>query len=102
MNAEQTTPEDPTAVSRKKDHIELAFQSRVGAASLDGRFWYEPMLAAHPEPGSWPPFPFMGHQLRSPMVLRAVDDYLAGIRLPADLIREIEPAQLLKRAALIA
>jgi 8-oxo-dGTP pyrophosphatase MutT (NUDIX family) len=42
------------------------------------------------------------HQLRSPMVLRAVDDYLAGIRLPADLIREIEPAQLLKRAALIA
>jgi 8-oxo-dGTP pyrophosphatase MutT (NUDIX family) len=41
-------------------------------------------------------------QLRSPMVLRAVDDYLAGMRLPADLIREIEPAQLLKQAALIA
>ncbi len=41
-------------------------------------------------------------QLRSPMVLRAVDDYLAGIRHPTDLIREIEPAQLLKRAALIA
>jgi hypothetical protein len=41
-------------------------------------------------------------QLRSPMVLRAVDDYLAGIRYPADLIRDIEPAQLLKRAALIA
>ena len=59
--------DDPTAESRKKDHIELAFQSRVGAASLDGRFWYEPMLAAHPEPGSWPPFQFMGHQLRSPM-----------------------------------
>ena len=59
--------DDPTAESRKKDHIELAFQSRVGAAALDGRFWYEPMLAAHPEPGTWPPFPFMGHQLRSPM-----------------------------------
>jgi 8-oxo-dGTP pyrophosphatase MutT (NUDIX family) len=41
-------------------------------------------------------------QLRSPMVLRAVDDYLAGIRYPTDLIRDIEPAQLLKRAALIA
>ncbi len=41
-------------------------------------------------------------QLRSPMVLRAVDDYLAGIRYPVDLIRDIEPAQLLKRAALIA
>jgi hypothetical protein len=36
------------------------------------------------------------------MVLRAVDDYLAGIRYPTDLIRDIEPAQLLKRAALIA
>lgn len=41
-------------------------------------------------------------QLRSPMVLRAIDDYLAGIRYPADLIRDIEPAQLMKRAALIA
>lgn len=41
-------------------------------------------------------------QLRSPMVLRAVDDYLAGIRYPRDLIRDIEPAQLLKRAALLA
>lgn len=41
-------------------------------------------------------------QLRSPMVLRAVDDYLAGIRYPRDLIRDIEPAQLLQRAALIA
>jgi 8-oxo-dGTP pyrophosphatase MutT (NUDIX family) len=41
-------------------------------------------------------------QLRSPMVLRAVDDYLAGIRYPVDLIRDMAPAQLLKRAALIA
>lgn len=41
-------------------------------------------------------------QLRSPMVLRAVDDYQAGISYPVDLIRDIEPSQLLKRAALIA
>jgi 8-oxo-dGTP pyrophosphatase MutT (NUDIX family) len=41
-------------------------------------------------------------QLRSPMVLRAVDDYLAGTRYPVDLIRDIEPSQLLERAALIA
>lgn len=32
-------------------------------------------------------------QLRSPMVLRAVDDYLAGIRYPTDLIRDIRPAE---------
>jgi len=59
--------DDPTAESRKKDHIELAFKSRVGAAVLDGRFDYEPLLAAHPEPGSWPPFQFLGHRLRTPM-----------------------------------
>ncbi|MCL4791793.1 MAG: NUDIX hydrolase [Gammaproteobacteria bacterium] len=41
-------------------------------------------------------------QLRSPMVLRAIDDYLAGIRYPVDLIHDIEPAQLMKRAALLA
>lgn len=58
---------DPTAESRKKDHIELAFQSQVGADGLDGRFYYEPLLAAHPEPGSWPPFEFMGRTLRTPM-----------------------------------
>jgi 8-oxo-dGTP pyrophosphatase MutT (NUDIX family) len=40
-------------------------------------------------------------QLRSPMVLRAVDDYLAGRRFPPDLIRDIAPEQLAERAALI-
>lgn len=61
------TTDDPTAESRKKDHIELAFKSRIGAAALDGRFYYEPLLAAHPKPGSWPPFKFLGHQLSTPM-----------------------------------
>lgn len=71
MLSEQQPPfppaDDPTAESRKKDHIELALKSRVGTSALDGRFCYEPMLAAHPEPGSWPPFPFLGHRLRTPM-----------------------------------
>lgn len=71
MSSEQqpllASTDDPTAESRKKDHIELAFKSRVDAAVLDGRFYYEPLLAAHPEPGSWPPFDFMGRRLRTPM-----------------------------------
>ncbi len=71
MSSEQQpllpSTDDPTAESRKKDHIELAFKSRVDAAVLDGRFYYEPLLAAHPEPGSWPPFDFLGHRLRTPM-----------------------------------
>jgi isopentenyl-diphosphate Delta-isomerase len=40
---------DPTAVSRKGDHITLAFQSQVAAMGLDTRFYYEPLLAAHPK-----------------------------------------------------
>ncbi len=60
-------PEDPTASSRKKDHIELAFQSQTGASELDRRFYYEPLLAAHPEKGSWPPIPFAGKILKTPM-----------------------------------
>lgn len=65
--AHEQLPDDPTAVSRKKDHIELAFRSRVAAADLDGRFFYEPMLAAHPAPGSLPPTPFAGKMLRAPI-----------------------------------
>lgn len=59
--------EDPTAVSRKQDHIELAFQSKVERDELDSRFYYEPLLAAHPERGSLTPFSFVGKTLHTPM-----------------------------------
>lgn len=59
--------EDPTAVSRKKDHIELAFRSRVESGMLDPRFYYEPMLSAHPASGALAPFRFLGKQLRAPI-----------------------------------
>lgn len=58
---------DPTAESRKKDHIDMAFRSRVEAGELDARFYYEPLLAAHPKAGSLPPFSFLGKTLRTPM-----------------------------------
>ncbi len=68
MNSEQTPPhDDPTAVSRKKDHIELAFRSQVERLALDSRFFYEPALAAHPKPGSLPPISFLGKTLRTPV-----------------------------------
>ncbi len=41
--------QDPTSSSRKKDHIELAFDSVVKAAQGDQRFYYEPLLSGHPE-----------------------------------------------------
>lgn len=67
MDKLEKTPQDPTAASRKRDHIELAFQSQVEASALDSRFFYEPMLAAHPAGGSWPAFSFLGKTLRVPM-----------------------------------
>ena len=58
---------DPTAASRKQDHIELAFQSRVHDDSLDARFDYEPLLSAHPEQTPFGPFPFLGKTLSAPV-----------------------------------
>jgi isopentenyl-diphosphate delta-isomerase len=58
---------DPTAAERKKDHIELAFRSRLDAGELDDRFYYEPLLAAHPTPGSLAPLNFLGKTLRAPL-----------------------------------
>ena len=53
-------------VRRKADHIELAFASQSGAGQLDRRFYYEPMLAAHPGQADLP-VPFLGKTLRYPL-----------------------------------
>ncbi len=58
---------DPTAAERKKNHIELAFESQVAAMDLDARFFYEPMLAAHPQPGSLPKISFGKKEMRTPI-----------------------------------
>lgn len=59
--------DDPTAVERKRDHIELAFRSQVDAALLDNRFLYEPLLAAHPKAGDLMPLDFLGKRLSAPI-----------------------------------
>ncbi|MEL7426705.1 MAG: isopentenyl-diphosphate delta-isomerase [Bacteroidota bacterium] len=60
--------DDPTAAERKKDHIELAFKSQITAAMLDERFYYEPLLSAHPnESSAWPEFTFLGKTMRLPL-----------------------------------
>lgn len=58
---------DPTSSSRKKDHIELAFQSQIEEGKLDSRFYYEPLLSAHPKAGESNPFPFLGKRLHTPI-----------------------------------
>lgn len=61
-----TTGTDPNAASRKQDHIELAFRAQVDKALTDPRFYYEPLLAAHPE-AELRPIPFLGKVLHTPI-----------------------------------
>ena len=51
---------------RKKDHIELAFQSQLKNETLDQRFYYEPMLKPHPDK-LLKPFPFLGKTMKAPL-----------------------------------
>jgi len=57
---------DPTAEQRKKDHIDLAFQSQIQTSELDQRFYYEPMLSAHPS-NALQPFSFLGKTMNAPI-----------------------------------
>lgn len=51
---------------RKKDHIDLAFQSQTLRDAVDRRFYYEPLLSPHPQgiPGN---FFLAGKRLKAPM-----------------------------------
>jgi isopentenyl-diphosphate Delta-isomerase len=65
-NLDHTTPDnDPTASSRKRDHIDLAFKSQI--QNLDSRFYYEPLFAAHPEPGSLKAINFLDKTFKVPL-----------------------------------
>lgn len=55
---------DPNAADRKKDHIELAFLSQT-AQGTDSRFYYEPLMAAHPQHLN--PILFLGKMMRAPI-----------------------------------
>jgi isopentenyl-diphosphate delta-isomerase len=65
LNHLENTDNDPNATQRKRDHIELALKSQV--STLDPRFYYEPLFAAHPEKGSLKPFVFLEKTFNVPM-----------------------------------
>ncbi|HKK77695.1 MAG TPA: hypothetical protein VJ953_21630 [Saprospiraceae bacterium] len=67
LKTSQVADQDPTAAQRKKDHIELAFQSQITSGELDQRFYYEPLLAGHPEADSYPSLSFLGFDFRLPL-----------------------------------
>jgi isopentenyl-diphosphate delta-isomerase len=52
--------------SRKKEHIDLAFESQTAIPEIDNRFHYEPLLSAHPK-NELKPFTFLGKEHRIPM-----------------------------------
>ncbi len=62
----ETEVHDPTAPLRKQDHIELAFKSQIAANQIDNRFYYEPILAAHPKKEKTN-FSFFGKQMNAPI-----------------------------------
>lgn len=65
---------------RKKDHIQLAFDSRTERTVRDDRFYYEPLLSAHPDAGI-KPFPFLGKTMNYPVWISSMTGgtKLAGI-----------------------
>lgn len=52
---------------RKKDHIDLAFESQVAKSQFDNRFYYEPMLSGHPGSGDYDDIKFIEKKLSTPI-----------------------------------
>jgi isopentenyl-diphosphate Delta-isomerase len=70
---------DITAEDRKRDHIELALQSQV--AGIDARFYYEPILAAHPTDAAALALPFLGKTLCAPIWVSSMTGGTAFARI---------------------
>ncbi len=66
---------------RKKDHIDLAFESQTLVDQLDNRFMYEPMLSKHPE-NAIPETSFIGKKLKLPLW---VSSMTGGTRLAGQI-----------------
>lgn len=56
---------NPTITSRKLDHIQLTFDSQL--SDVDYRFYYEPMLFAHPADSVLPKTIFAGCNMQAPL-----------------------------------
>ncbi len=63
---EEKTTKKSTS-DRKQDHIELALDADMGNRGTDGRFRYEPMLAAHPSADLDLSISFLGKKLKAPL-----------------------------------
>ena len=57
---------DSMQETRKRDHIELTQKSQTQRASVDSRFYYEPILSAHPNSQSDISTNFLGKKMSAP------------------------------------
>jgi len=73
---------------RKRDHIELAFDSQVQKTEADQRFYYEPVLKPHPT-GSMPVFPFGKQTQHTPMW---VSSMTGGTKMAGKINRNLAKA----------
>jgi isopentenyl-diphosphate delta-isomerase len=56
-----------SVTDRKQDHIDLAFQADMANLNPDERFYYEPMLAAHPTSDLDLSLSFLGKTMKAPL-----------------------------------
>ncbi|MBW6498531.1 MAG: hypothetical protein K0B09_09100 [Bacteroidales bacterium] len=73
---------------RKKDHINLAFESQIPARDIDQRFYYEPMLSAHPV-NAIPETNFLGQKMLLPVW---VSSMTGGTKLAGTINRNLARA----------
>lgn len=57
---------DPMQETRKRDHIDLTNKSQISAGLIDNRFYYEPLLSAHPNAQTDLSTTFLSKKLRAP------------------------------------
>lgn len=73
---------------RKKDHIELAFESQTEWNWIDNRFDYEPMISAHPKDGIRE-IEFLGKSFRAPIWISSMT---GGTELAGKINRNLAKA----------
>lgn len=72
--------QDPNAATRKQDHIQLAFASQIADGEIDPRFYYEPLLSAHPG-AVQQEIDFLGKRMRLPLWVSSMTGGTAKARI---------------------
>ncbi len=72
---------------RKKDHINLAFESQTQSNENDKRFYYEPLLSGHPK--GLEPMRFLGKKLNVPIWISSMT---GGTKLAGKINRNLAQA----------